>query len=72
MAPVRMLPADDELGGLGVAHVSRMWARALSVRENQGAVDWSAEDIRRDRIDVGGQRLDRIELLQLLHDDKTL
>jgi hypothetical protein len=50
----RPLPTGDELGRLGVAHVARMWARALSARENQGHVAWSDEDRRRDRIVLDG------------------
>jgi Phytanoyl-CoA dioxygenase (PhyH) len=49
----RLLPADNELGQLGVAHVARMWARALAGRQNRPS-EWTETDKRRDRIVLDG------------------
>ena len=53
----RLAALQDEL----VDRVERLLRQALRMHQHQHV------DIGRDRIDVGGERLDRIELLQLLH-----
>jgi len=58
----RLAAFQDEL----VDRKERLIRQALRMHEHQHI------DVGRDRIDVGGQRLDRIELLQLLHDGHRL
>ena len=58
----RLAAFQDEL----IDRKQRLVRQVLRVHEHQHI------DIGRDRIDVGGQRLDRIELLQLLHDRHRL
>jgi hypothetical protein len=48
-----VLPANDRLGRLGVAHLVRMWARASAGREGRPAM-WSAQDIDHDLILLAG------------------
>jgi hypothetical protein len=59
------LPGDDELGGLGVAHLVRMWARADAARRGD-APAWSAHDAACDTIVLDGLGLGREPTLATL------
>jgi len=52
--PDETLPGDDELGGLGVAHLARMWARAASAREGRSLSASTEHDTECDRILLNG------------------
>jgi hypothetical protein len=52
--PSGVLPADDDLGTTGVAHIARMWARAIAGRAGRQSAEWTADDIRYDRVVLDG------------------
>jgi hypothetical protein len=53
-SPAGALPADDELGALGVAHIVRMWARVVASRQGRDRPDWTVRDTLSDRVVLDG------------------
>jgi Phytanoyl-CoA dioxygenase (PhyH) len=49
-----VLPGDDDLGGLGVARLARMWARTAAIRAGLALPTSDVNDPERDRVVING------------------